>query len=306
MRPARLLVVAALLCVATGCTDDPDDGPAPTDPAEPARLSVAFALDELPDPGDDPLTITVVNVASAFAAQVDWMTDVLSPPANVARLDQEAFLEAAGFSWDTSDWFASVSAPPDEFSLYSGSGRQTDGTETLGEGDDYETSLDGDRTVDPLGRPLHLATARDLLATSLSTPMIEGWVEDGGELGDDESLAAVADVLDEAQPVSAYLQTLDGDVATVGIGWTVEDDEPVVTIGYDLGSDDAASAAADAIATSYAEGTSLVTQQPYAELLGDAAVEVHGRVVVVTVHPEADRAGVPLRMIAQRDLPGLS
>jgi len=243
---------------------------------------------------------------------------MLVPPGDGANLDQADYAEATGFSWVESSWFASASAPPDEFAVYAGPPAEAelpssateleDGLLSLGEGEDYQTNIDGDLSVDRLGRPLRLAQERDRLATSFSTPMLESWRdEEGDTLADDDSLAAVAAALDDSGVASAILQTLgEEDVPTVGIGWAVVDGEPQVSVAYDLGSDDAAQDAVADIESAYTDGSSAATQQPYADLVPFAGAEAVGRVVVVQVAAEPGRVMVPFTMLQQQDLPYLT
>jgi hypothetical protein len=343
---ASLLICAALVAASTltACSGGDGDGDGGSGGNGGGKgggattFGIAAGLAELPEQEDAPLLISVADVAavseanglaapaSAADADVDWTGSVtgavdsvamLVPPGDGASLDQADYAEATGFSWVESDWFASVSAPPDEFAVYAGAPAEADlpsgateledGLLTLGEGDDYETNIEGDLSVDQLGRPLRLAQDRDLLATSLSTPMLESWADEGDTLADDDSLAAVAEALDGADVVSAVIQTLDeSEVPTVGVGWAVVDGEPQVSVAYDLGSDDAAKDAVADIESAYTDGTSVATQQPYADLVPFADAEVVGRVVVVQVAAEPGRVMVPFSMLEQQDLPYLT
>jgi hypothetical protein len=121
LHPSRsrtsLLLCAALALAAplTGCSgdDDGDDGGAGA-----GTFGIAAGLAELPEQGDDPLRISIADVAavskangldvpdSAEDADQDWLLPVtgvndsmamLSPPGTVANLDPAAFAEAAGF-----------------------------------------------------------------------------------------------------------------------------------------------------------------------------------------------------------------
>ena len=339
-----LLLCSVLAVSLAACSDDDGGAGGGGGVAGLGRgeFGIAAGLAELPQPEaeDEPLRISIADVAAVSEANGlelpdtvqdvdgDWLGPVtgsedsvamLSPPNGVVNLDQAAFAEATGFSWAQSDWFATVSSPPDDFAVYAGSPADADlssiateldgGLLSIGEGEDYAPDLEGDLSVDELGRPLRLAQERDRLATSLSTPMLEAWRDEQGDtLADDDSLAAVADTLDDAGVVSAVLQTLgeDADVPTVGVGWSVVDGDPQVAVAYDLGSDDAADEAVAEIESAYTDGSSAVTEQPYADLVPFDGAEAVGRVVVVRVAAEPGRVMVPLSMLDQQDLPYLT
>jgi hypothetical protein len=78
----------------------------------------------------------------------------------------------------------------------------------------------------------------------------------------------------------------------VGIGWSVEDDAPLVHAAYHFDSDDAAADAVDALETGYRDGASVMTGQPFSERFTVESAEATGPVVLITVTP-TDEGRVP-------------
>lgn len=195
--------------------------------------------------------------------------------------------------------------------------------------DEAQSREDGRMDVDSFGRPVRMAQDGDRIVSSPQTPSVEEWVAGPEEtLADDEDLLAVAEALDDAEVFSAYLSrpeagfssapllrelTEERDVDmdepseqlpdeqleslppspfdTVGIGWGVDDEGAVITIAYQHGSDDAASANAEALEDVLTNGVSFQTARPLVDLYDLVDVETDGTVVVVTLHLGPD--GLP-------------
>ena len=336
MRRTAVVLTTAVLALAgtlTACTSD--DEPTADDPPEAGAFSVADSLTRLPVP-DDPefYIVTVADVAAVREANDlevpalddnDALTDFLmtmtgtfpdavalaQPPIGEQISSPSVRLDTIGFSWVESDRFAAVSAPPDEFTWYAFPDDVEpadalddigDGVLSSGDGDDLETDIDqadGASGGDRLGRPIRVGVAGDQAVVSLTTDTVAAWLDDpdGVEtLADDPSMAAVADVLDDADVVSASLNHFAGDVlSTIGIGWTVTDGERGFVVAYDLGDD---AGAADAVAgaeTKFADDR-------VAAQLDVTTVEAVGRVLVVT-GTQVERVDAPYAMLQNFDLP---
>lgn len=211
----------------------------------------------------------------------------------------------------------------------------SDGVLTTGDGDDFETNLTGDRTVDELGRPVRLARRDALIAMGLSTPLVETWLEASDEratMADDPRLAAVAAELDAHGVVSAQLfrNTFSGlpnmvglspeeaarqlaelpvtvPFDTVGIGWRLTDGSaPEVIVVYTPLAD--FETFAGQIEAAITEGVSFANGAPVAENLGvtELDITVGDGVVTVTYEPVERFWYSAVQAVYQRDLPFVS
>lgn len=328
--------VALAALVLAGCGEgDEQDAPETEgrEAAEGATFSVAAGLADLPVPdGDGLVTVSVADVAavaeangleppaSSADATQDWLSTmtgadveapaVLVPPAGALGLDVADHAAITGFSWVEADWYATAALPPDEFTVLHGpvAGAELgdtvteleEGVWTVGDGEDYAPDLTGDRVVDQLGRPVRIARTDDAIATSLSTPMITGWLAgDGERLADDEGLVAVAEQLDAEGAVAAYLVVTPGASDAVGIGWS---GDRTVAIVHDLATEDAAAEAVDALEQQYVDGDDPVSGRPYSTVLEVDDVRTAGRTVVVSARL-AGSPMAPLQLLVRRGLP---
>ena len=284
-----------------------------------------------------------IGPLSGFAPSGDTVAPVFvlfAETFNVNRLrDIGEFADELGWSLLNVDEFVEWSAPPGRFAVVTGDydditpNPQLTETEpgifTAGKGDDFSPHLAGRTVARPLGRPLHMSVDGDHMAVSLSTPMIQAWdAGTGPTLADDESLALIAAALDDADVVSALLaygsfefhgmfpdlppEAVEQIAAlmvldpfdTVGIGWTAEGGQPVVTVAYDFQTEAAASRMVGPVTSLYTDGTSLVSNTPFSEWWSLDDVTTNGRVVTVRLLPvDNQRASLPFRLLYQRDLP---
>ncbi|KQZ66804.1 hypothetical protein [Nocardioides sp. Root151] len=264
---------------------------------------------------------------------------------NLQAAAPEEFAELLGWSVLDVDSFVELSVPPGRFAVVTGdfdddtlSSDLTevgDGVVTDVEGEDFENHLDAVNAANRLGVPTRLARQEDRIALSPSTPAVESWLEGGDSLADDDSLAAVADALDDegaisavltrveggADPASAVLgsqaspeqlealnEQLEGSVPedpfdAVGIGWSVDDGEAEVHVAYHFDSTDAARDGAEVLEKTYREGTSSVSRTPYSDYLDVEDVDADGPVVTVTVTPaEQGRTSFLYQALQQREL----
>lgn len=333
-----MLAVSVLLVLAgSACSgDDGADEPRSDDPDEASAgpFSIAEALDDLPAAGGEGVAVISVADVRAVSAAVgvdvpgttapgdrEWLvavtgTDpdaaaVLVPPASVQSIDHTAYAEAAGFSWTQADWFASVSLPPDDFTVLHGEVADAEldtatslGEDlwTIGDGEDYEADLAGDTSLDQLGRPVRVARSGSALAVSLSTPQAQSWLDGSGDRwGADDSLGAIAQGLDDAEAISAYLISAPatGEPGAVGVGWL--GDRRVVIV-YDAVDPATAQDRAPAIERAFATGNAPSTSRPYTDLLTVTDVVAEDRTITVTAELVGP-ATVPLQMLQRSDLP---
>ncbi|UMG91605.1 hypothetical protein [Nocardioides sp. TF02-7] len=182
--------------------------------------------------------------------------------------------------------------PFDDDTLDSGLVAVEDGIVSDRDGEDLVPDLTAAGPLSPIGVPVRMAQADGRIALSPSTPLVRAWRAAGESLADDPAVAAVADALDQRAVVSAALtRTADGptsDLAfpsydVVGIGWAVDDGEPVTHVAYHFASAADAADAVDPLSALYRDGTSAVTKEPYADWFSVLSAEAHDEVVVVTV-----------------------
>lgn len=252
------------------------------------------------------------------------------PPPVFAELDQlSAFEQLVGWSLLDVDSLIDYRPPPAPYlvvsrgtfprSALAGLDEVAPNVFTVGDGVELAFDFDGAHPLDKFGRPVRLARDGDRIAVSLATGVVRQWLTGSGRrLADDDDLLAVATALDGADVVYAHLSRHDRNVDlasfgvdesepdaydefidlvvisepfdTVGIGWSVtDDDEPRVVIVYAARSERAAADLADQVGQAYERGVSLVRREPIAELWGitDLRVTVDHEVVVVTYIPHA-------------------
>lgn len=206
---------------------------------------------------------------------------------------------------------------------------------SFGEGEDFE--LSEPNAVSRLGVSLRLAQDGDRIAASPSTPFVEEWVAGPEEtLADDESLSSVADALDDADVVAAVVTRVEGGLDqlgrrplseeqieaiiklaedevpaapfdAVGLGWSVEDGEAMITVAYHFASGDEAADAVGALENLFRDGLSFVTDQPISDRLTLQDVTADADVVSVSLTlPEDSQPQIIYAMLQRQDLPFVS
>lgn len=266
-------------------------------------------------PADD--VDALVAWAMALSNDADSVVSVPFPETvQLVRLRSvEEFAAELGWSLADVDAFIELHHPPARFFVAAGDlttdgdgvSELGDGVVTAGEGDDLESALDAATAARPLGRPLRLAEADGLLAASLQTGPLETWLAGDGERLDAEpGIAAVAAALDRSGAVAAAVVVRSvhlpwaHDVA--GVGWSVDDGDPVITIALHLTGDDHDEAAA-ALEEALAEGQTR-TGLPLRDVLAVRDVAVEDEVLVLTAAPGPEgTVHAPLRMLAAQDAP---
>lgn len=190
----------------------------------------------------------------------------------------------------------------------------TDGVVTTREGDDFASDITSISGFDSLGRAVRMARVDDTIAAGLATGAVVDWAAGvTPTLADDAELAAVAGALDAHRVLDAQLFRNDfsssmelGVTATfdtIGIGWTVTDDDAVeVVLAYASDDPDALAEQLEAV---FAEGVSIVTGRPVEENLdaGDREIVAGDGVVTVTYHPVERFWYTAVQTVYQADLP---
>lgn len=232
--------------------------------------------------------------------------------ANRAVGDPAGFEDEIGFSPADVRTFVALEAAPANFVVVTGVSAVTGlpevapGVTTIGEGEDYEQSLEQTTTARPLGRPWRLAQQDDVLAASLATAPLSVWLEGSprGTLADNRDLMAVARRLDEEQVVSAYLAEVeDRRYFNVGLGWDARDGQARGVVVFALGSERAAQSALGLLEGSF-EGVSFASNRPLAELVSLEKIEVRGAEIVAIVRfPDGRPPSTTLQMLITEDGP---
>lgn len=237
----RLVVLAALFSSAVACTggggdlDSGDDysvegalGELPasvgTDDllVQTADVSAATELSGLERPTDlDPeavsdwiLPLTGVRLSDSPPAPVFVPVPAVVNPRELIRIEE--FDDELGWSLLDVDSFVEQSTAPETFAVVTGDfeddqlnpdlAQVSDDIVSAGDGDDLEPNVDQSSAARPVGTPLRMSQDGDRIVASASTPLVQEWVAGGDEtLADDETLASVAAVLDDADVVAAVL-----------------------------------------------------------------------------------------------------
>lgn len=294
---------------------------------------------ERPDDAASDDVIPWMMRLTAAALQHDPAVFV-APPAHLMQTAAQMgeFEDVTGFSFVDADAFVTAALPPEDFTVFTGEGLDddvladdlvevSDGVVSTTDGEDLAQDLAGDRTVDQLGRPVRFAQADGRVAMSLVTPFVEDWLAGDEEtLADDESLAAVAAALDDADVVSASvfavdpgagpavppdatpemiekmgLDDLPAAYAAVGLGWAADG---TITVVYDYVDASAAEDALPRLQEVYEDGTSLTTQVPIADLVALEEIASDDRLVIATVAPGPEgHLRTVYDMVIRRDLP---
>lgn len=232
----------------------------------------------------------------------------------------EEFEDALAWSLIDIDWFVEASQPPTTFAMVNGDFDEEildglddlgDGVFSFGSGDDFEQDIENRSPVDPLGRPIRFAEEDGRLAMSTSTAAVEQWLDgDGGSNLDD--LEEVAEALDDAGAYSAVLHspekgfgiagaqralspaqlealTDEGRLPTeafhsIGIGWSADDGDAVVTMVFAHDDADAAETNAEKFEALFADGANL-GGLPLDEVYDLQDVTTDGALVIVSVMP---------------------
>lgn len=359
------LAVAAVLALVSGCSSGGGAGTTQLSSGE--EYSVAGALAEIPAELDAAqLSVVTADVQAATEASglerpVDadglsqWamtlsgiprrdaeMPTVFVPWASALHLDRvaqhEEIRDEIGWSLLEVDAFVELTAPPETFLVVAGDvsinselPEVSDGVVTAGAGEDLSRDLAELTPARPLGVPLRMAQSEDRIVATPVTQHAAEWLAGPGDtFADHESLAPLAEELDDAGVFSALLMSghsmqfgdnrmteqqraqieeRAGDAipedafSAVGIGWKVEDAQSVVTIAYLFASPDAAERAVPAFERT-TKSISVVSGQPMEVLMTVHSVVAMDSVVVMTASPAEGQSPATFHtQLMQRDLP---
>ncbi len=247
--------------------------------------------------------------------------------------DLAGYRSEVGFALTDVDSSIEVVALPNSVTILAGNLEPTstievaEGVLTIGEGDDFAIDLENPSTARPFGRPLRLAALDGLVALTPSTELASAWLDaNSPRLAQDQSMVIAADALDSQGVLGAALfrsqfssdlapifldGVADADIEvpisvpfdTVGLGWGADSGEPVLTLVYVTDSKSAAETMAGELRALLAEEESLVTRQPFVNLLLVREVKVEGPAVVASLQPSPGTSlQILLDMLMQRDL----
>lgn len=357
MKTTRSTAAAILLsigCVPTGCGGD-DSGSTASESEDVYR--VADALGELPASalkGESALILTGdLSAATELGdlarpsdpgdeAALQWLNDLSGGPASSEKtsvfVPLPVGLTSATTQGSTADdlygWspldvdsFASVSSPPDDFTVISGAFDEDtldadlkevqDGILTDRDVEDNEIDLSAPSPLSRAGAPTRLAQQDGRIAFSSSTPAVSSWLEGAESAADDQALGSVAQALDRDDVYSAVLTRSAQGTASrggvqplpagaeriraktedmlpeepfdvVGLGWGQHDGAAAVYSAYHFESDTAAEGAVDALRDLYTSGTGIASRQPFSDHFTVEDVSAEDDVVVVSTRPKAD------------------
>lgn len=247
------------------------------------------------------------DAARAFVPYEGLLGHHLSRLASIEEIDAEF-----GWSIVDVDRFAVAERPPFTFTVVGGSvGPDTfdrgeardheDGIVAVGEGDDFQSNLQGATAGRPLGRPWRMAADDGMLVASTSTPLVRAWLDGERTYADIPEWERVARHLDDAQVHAAVLArgstlsvfdmvfsedlpdtfpTIEETFSVLGFGWTVSDDRPELVIVHHFLTDDTAAEGAEQVELVAREGLILSQARPVADILVLESVDVDGAVVV--------------------------
>lgn len=360
MKTLSALIAAMLLaaaCTGTGNDAEQGDADGPSSGVEQGGL-VTSSLSELPQiPADGFVQIAIADFAAGVELQrvesdpfIDRLVAVTLPAPRTeggigfqfampelfqyAVRDEGEFESLVGFPFDVIERYAEVTAPPEKATVFVGpsgwSGTaepHTDGLLTIGQGDDFAVELGVRHSLDQLGRPVRLAEVDGRLASSLSTPVLLGWVDGtGARYSDDDRLTPLAAELDKHEVISALLFLGDFFAApeffpedeefpgldegiyisqpfvAVAIGNTVRDGRAIEVVSYRFLTDASAEAALPSIENAWTNGESIAVDLSVAEMTEFESIEQNGPVVtVVSVVPD-NRVAPALNMLFSRDV----
>ncbi|MDZ5619241.1 hypothetical protein SFC88_00295 [Nocardioides sp. HM23] len=257
---------------------------------------------------------------SEMDAQVGWSVVDVDSFAALTQPPEDFLVVSGAFDEDTLD--EDLSEVDDDIV-----------TDVVGE--DHELNVEEPTAFSRIGAPTRLAEDDGRIAASSTTGAVRDWLNGDESLADDAGYGDVARALDEhdvyaavlsavqpgidaaalilggqvsAEELEALIEQLEDQLPeasydTVGIGWTTDDDAPLVATAYHFDSEDAAKDSVDALRELYESSTSAQSQRPFSDYLEVEGVETEGSVVVVTSRP-AEGAAIHFayQALVSRDL----
>jgi hypothetical protein len=203
------------------------------------ELRILCARVRRPAQMDDPQqVIDFVGPMTGFSRDARMRVFVVFPPSFIGSAREPvALIEAFGFALGEISTFVVLNIFVSKFMVLTGVASQQDlpevapGIRSVGEGEDFAQDLENRSLVRQFGRPFRIAERDERIGISLEAAPLVAW-SDGSAirtLADDDSLLAIAQLLDERNVVSATIHTLEpgrANYEAVGIGWNEDDDGP--------------------------------------------------------------------------------
>lgn len=294
----------------------------------------AAGLERPDDPGDEAATAQWLAPLTGQRSQDGYAPIPLFLPELTVRstLNLAEFDDLAGWSLVDVASYADIPEAPGRFTVIAGDVDDDtlahlpevgDGVRTVGEGEDGRGDLSGRNAVQSTGAPVRMAQRDGQLAASDSTAVVKDWLSGPSEpLTTDPTVDSLADALDEAGSVSALMSVghdfsadsqpvseqsfgplPPSDFDAVALGWSADDDEPVVTIAYHFADEAAASDSVESLREVFEDGTdSRGTRLSDSLALGE--ITAQGPVVTATLSTKEDGAHADLATrLRQRDAP---
>jgi hypothetical protein len=238
--------------------------------------------------------------------------------------------------------YAAIEAPIGQFVAFTGDLRLDSGLDDLGggvvsygSGSDFELNLEEVSELSGIGRPIRLGERGGGIAVSTSTDAIEAYIADETTLGDDRRFVDIADVLDSAGVVGAYIVerdfSFDGlsgvasgqyldvlnelnesasgldngveDFDIVGIGMVDRDGEAGNVVVYHFDDSDAAARSVEALEDLWRDGDRFSAGAPISDSVDVMSVEAEGSTVTVALElTSTTSTRLPVDMLVQQEV----
>ncbi len=273
-----------------------DDGPVFT--ADLARAGEIADLEPPSDPDDEAAGDWVLGLNGRTVGDDPALAYVPMPPTLTGGPATE-MEEQVGFSVVDVESFAATN----DFLVASGEFDDDTLNEHLAEvdgeivtdveGEDHEERPDQPTAFDYDGAPTRFAHDDGRIAASSETDAVRGWLDDEESLADDDAYADVAKALDDEDAYSAVLLPMTASEESydlVGIGWSEDDDAPLVSAAFHFESEDAARDSVDELRERF-------DLDPVGDHLEVEDADTKGSSVVVTTRPEEGAIDVLMRAV---------
>jgi len=147
--------------------------------------------------------------------------------------------------------------------------------------------------------PLRYAAVDGRVAAAAETEALRAWLDDEeSSLTDDDAYAEVARALDDQDAYSAVILPMVGsdEYDLVGIGWSEDDDGPLVSTAFHFDSEDAARDSVDEMRERF-------DLEPIGDQIEVEDADTEGSSVVVTARPEEDSIDILMRAVVSLSPP---
>jgi hypothetical protein len=240
---------------------------------------------------------------------------LMLPSSDFMRAPPTLVRDELGIDLGAITTYTAVNAPPWDFVALTGEFELDSALDDLGEGvfgygsgDDFESRPDEVSPLSRIGRPLRLAQNEQGTVVSSSTDAVKAFLAGGETLGDDERFVAVADALDAAGAIGAYIDerdfsfsgvnedlselVLDDENATdeeidafaiVAIGAVDGDGEANHVVVYHFDDDDEATGAVDVLDQRWKDSQLFATGESISEYVDVVSVTADGTTVTVSL-----------------------